>query len=57
MGVKTVAGAAICGKKKHSQQFTATGPAKGNYAVSICDRPKHSNNDHEDSVSGEKWRA
>src|SRR3546814_18476884 len=56
VGVRTVAGAAICGKKKHSAEFTATGPAKGNYAVSICDRPKHNNNDHAASVYGETRR-
>ncbi len=50
-----VAGATICGSKKHAAEFSPTGLAKGNYAVSICDRPKHSSGDHSDSVTGKTW--
>ena len=57
MAIQTVAGAAICGERKHSSRFEATGPVKGNYAVSVCDRPKHSDGKHQDSVSGEEWRS
>ena len=55
MGIKTIAGAAICGSKKHDSQFAATGDMKGNYAVSVCDRPKHASGQHSDSVTGKKW--
>jgi len=57
MAVKAVTGAAICGARKHSTQFVGTGNAKGNYAVSICDKPKHDDNTHRDSVTREEWRA
>lgn len=58
MAAKTkVAGATICGRKKHAKDFTVTGPLKGNYAVSVCDKDKHTGNDHEDSQTGERWSA
>ncbi len=56
MAVQTVAGAAICGKKKHGA-FTGTGVAKGNFALSICDKAKHVGGKHQDSETGEEWNA
>lgn len=53
----TVAGATLCGRQKHAKDITITGPLKGNYHVSVCDRPKHLDSKHEDSHTREKWRA
>lgn len=56
MAVQAVVGAQICGKRLDGK-FVGTGPAKGNYALSICDRPKHSDNRHSDSTTNKEWRA
>lgn len=58
MAKTKVAGATICGRKKHSKDFVITGALKGHYPVSVCDKPKqHSAQEHADSQTGEKWRA
>lgn len=57
MAKTKVAGATICGSKKHASSITPTGLLKGNYAVSVCDKDKHTGNDHEDSQTGERWSA
>lgn len=54
--IRSVTKQQICGAKKHGE-FTATGQAKGNFAVSICDKPKHSGPWHSDSVTGKEWKA
>lgn len=56
MGLKAVTSQAICGKTKHGA-FTGTGNAKGNFAVAICDRPKHTDGKHRDSVTNTEWTA
>lgn len=56
MGLKAVTAQAICGATKHGA-FTGTGTVKGNFAVSVCDRPKHSGNEHRDSVTRVTWTA
>lgn len=56
MTVKATTAQAICGARKHGA-FTGTGNVKGNFAVSICDRPKHDDNRHSDSVTGKEWRS
>lgn len=56
MGLKAVTSQAICGKTKHGA-FTGTGNAKGNFAVAICDRPKHTDGQHRDSVTNTEWTA
>jgi hypothetical protein len=54
--IRSVTKQSICGTKKHGV-FKGTGEAKGNFAVSICDQPKHSGPWHRDSVTGEEWKA
>lgn len=56
MGLWAVSGAQICGKRKDSA-FAPVGLLKGSYHVSVCDRPKHSDNRHRDSHSNEEWRS
>lgn len=56
MTVRAVTEQAICGKTKHGA-FTGTGTAKGHFAVSVCDRPKHTDNRHSDSVTNKEWRS
>lgn len=57
MAIQAVAGAVLCGSKRPAQEFTSTGNAKGHFSQDICDKPKHSGNQHRDSVTGKTWRA
>lgn len=54
--IRSVTRQHICGLKKHGK-FTATGQAKGNFDIAICDLPKHSGPWHHDRVTGVEWKA
>lgn len=57
MVVKAATAQAICGNRRPQKDWTSTGDAKGHFSSDVCDQPKHSGNEHRDSVTGKTWRA
>lgn len=44
-----------CGIRHHATEFSSTGPMKGYYPIYVCDKPKHTDGKHQDSVAGKSW--
>lgn len=51
-----VYGGHICGAKRQSTEFVATGLVGGHYPVYVCDKQPHTSGQHQDSHANKTWR-